>query len=59
MNVQVLSCGVQKFFIISSVACNVSEGKMRNWIRTDEQKQVMKINILSDIDNLTINYVEK
>lgn len=58
MNVQVLSCGVQKFFIISSVACNVSEGKM-NWIRTDEQKQVMKINILSDIDNLTINYVEK
>lgn len=33
------------------VACNILEGKMKNWSRTHELKQMMKINILVNIDH--------
>lgn len=33
--------------------------KRKNWARRNELKQMVKINILFNIGNLTINYVEK
>lgn len=33
------------------VACNILEGKMKNWSRKYELKQMMKINILFNIDH--------